>query len=79
MLTTSNKVMFSGGPVVAYEDNAYQNKSGRFVLMGTIHGAFSKCGNDIPGIFVEVDDMTILDFLYKEAYGSCMYIGIPHC
>ena len=58
---------------MAYEDNAFENKFGRFVLMGTIHGAFSDCSNDIPGIYVTVDHETVLDFLYKEAYGSGMF------
>ena len=62
--------LISGGPVVAYEDNAFEDKFGRFVLMGTIHGAFFECSNDLPGIYVEVDDSSILEFLYKEAYSS---------
>ena len=37
-------------------------------LMGTIHGAFGKCDNKLPGIYV--DDFSILQFLYKEAFGS---------
>ena len=52
------------------EENDAFHGSVRFVLMGTVHGAFSDCGNDIPGIFVETDDITVLEFLYKEAYGS---------
>ena len=42
----------------------------RFVLLGTVHGAFHDCSNDLPGIFVETDDLSVLEFLYKEAYGS---------
>ena len=58
---------------MAYEDNSFEDKSGRFVLMGTIHGAFSDCSNDIPGIYVEVDDSSVLDFLHKEVYGSGLF------
>ena len=38
-----------------------------------MHGAFSDCANDIPGIFIETDDITILEFLYLEAYGSGLW------
>ena len=58
-----------GGPVIVEEDSAFGG-SVRFVLLGTVHGAFSDCSNDIPGIFVESDDLTVLEFLYKEAFGS---------
>ena len=55
---------------MAYEDNAFENKFGRFILIGTIHGAFTDCSNDLPGIYVQVDDLSVLGFLHKEAYGS---------
>ena len=55
---------------MAYEDNAFENKFGRFILIGTIHGAFTDCSNDLPGIYVEVGDLSVLGFLHKEAYGS---------
>ena len=55
---------------MAYEDNAFENKFGRFILIGTIHGAFTDCSNDLPGIYIEVDDLSVLGFLHKEAYGS---------
>ena len=54
-----------GGPLVAYND-----KANRFVLMGSVHGAFSDCRNDFPGIYVEADDITVLEFLVKESYGT---------
>ena len=60
-----------GGPVIAEETDAFEG-SVRFVLMGTVHGAFADCSNGIPGIFVETDDVSVLNFLYKEAYGSGM-------
>ena len=41
--------MFSGGPVVIYEDNVFEEKYGRFLLIGTVHGAFFDCSNDLPG------------------------------
>ena len=62
-----------GGPVIAYVDNALEDKlgsRGRFVLIGTVHGAFSDCLNDIPGIFVQSDDLSILEFLHKTTFGS---------
>ena len=55
---------------MVYEDKAFDDKFGRFILIGTVHGAFSDCANDIPGIFVEVDDRSVLDFLHKETFGS---------
>ncbi len=51
-------------------DNDGYEGSVRFMLMGTVHGAFSDCSNDIPGIFVEADDLTVLEFLHKEVLGS---------
>ena len=61
-----------GGPVIAYEDKAFDNKFGRFILIGTVHGAFSDCSNDLPGIFVQTDHLSVLNFLYKETFGSGM-------
>ena len=55
---------------MAYEDNAFENKFGRFILIGTIHGAFTDCSNDIPGIYVQVDDLSVLGFIQKEVFGS---------
>ena len=60
---------FPGGPVVVEESNAF-GESPRFMLLGTIHGSFTACSNSFPGIFVETDDVTVLEFLYKEVYGS---------
>ena len=65
-------VFFLGGPVIAEETDAFEGFV-RFVLMGTVHGAFADCSNDIPGIFIEADDISVLNFLYKEAYGSGMF------
>ena len=61
--------IISGGPVIVEESHAFGNFP-RFVLLGTVHGAFHDCSNDLPGIFVETDDLSVLEFLYKEAYGS---------
>ena len=58
-------MIFTGGPVVAFDTEALG--VGRFILIGTVHGAFEECSNDIPGIFVETDDLTVLEFLQKEA------------
>ena len=71
-----NQIIFIniGGPVIAYEDKAFDDKFGRFILVGIIHGAFSDCSNDLPGIFVQMDDLSVLDFLYKETFGS----GLSH-
>ena len=64
-------LFFIGGPVVIEEDSAF-NGLVRFVLIGTVHGAFSgsECSSDLPGIFVETDNLSVLKFLYKEAYGK---------
>ena len=53
-----------GGPVIAYIDE-YK----RSVLIGTVHGAFEDCSNDLPGLFVEVDDVSTLEFLQREVFG----------
>ena len=41
--------------------------------MGTVHGAFSNCKKYLPGIFVEVDDYNVLQFLEEEVFGSGLY------
>ena len=41
--------------------------------MGTVHGAFADCRNYLPGMFVAVDNYDVINFLYKEAYGSGLY------
>ena len=47
------------------------------MLIGTVHGAFADCSNDLPGIFVESDDVSVLEFLHQEVYGSvCDVRGI---
>ena len=66
----------SGGPVIAFEPNALGRGVGRFLLIGTVHGAFDDCSNENPGIFVENDDLNVLEFLQKEAFGRvCDYRG----
>ena len=57
--------MILGGPVVAYIAEAE-----RYVLVGTVHGAFSECSNELPGLYVEADDASVLEFLQKETFGS---------
>ena len=49
LFSQTNIFMFSGGPVVIYEDNVFEEKYGRFLLIGTVHGAFFDCSNDLPG------------------------------
>ena len=56
---------FLGGPVIAVD-----SEQERHVLIGTIHGAFSNCKKYLPGIFVEVDDYSVLDFLQAKVFGS---------
>ena len=38
--------------------------------MGIVHGAFSECSNELPGLYVEADDTSILEFLQRETFGS---------
>ena len=66
---SSYSIQFLGGPVVVEEIDALDG-SVRFVLMGTVHGAFADCSNDMPGIFVETDEVSVLQFLHQEVYGS---------
>ena len=70
-LVYNNQKLFfhSGGPVVIEETNVF-GEFPRFMLLGTIHGSFSACSNSFPGIFVETDDISVLEFLHKQAYGS---------
>ena len=60
-------MILTGGPVIAYDSEAVG--VGRFILIGTVHGAFEECSNDIPGIFVETDALAVLEFLQKEVFG----------
>ena len=62
-------ITFAGGPVIVEESNSFEGQP-RFVLMGTVHGSFLDCSNDIPGIFVATDNIGVLEFLYKESFGS---------
>ena len=67
---TSKKLIieFLGGPVIAVD-----SEEERHLLVGTIHGAFSNCKKYLPGIFVEVDDYSVLKFLQAEVFGSGLY------
>ena len=58
-------IEFLGGPVVGID-----REEKKHVLVGTVHGAFSNCKKYLPGMFVEVDDYNILQFLEKEIFGS---------
>ena len=60
---------FIGGPVIGID----REGEVRHVLVGTVHGAFSNCKKYLPGIFVEVDDYSVLKFLQAEVFGSGLY------
>ena len=45
----------------------------KYVLVGTVHGAFADCEHYLPGMFVETDDFNVLEFLQKEVHGSGLY------
>ena len=55
----------SGGPVITW----FPDKQ-RFFLIGIIHGAFLDCTSALPGIFVQTDEPSVLDFLLNEVFGS---------
>ena len=59
---------FLGGPVIGID-----SEEERQVLVGTVHGAFANCKKYLPGMFVEVDDYNVLEFLQKEVFGSGLY------
>ena len=59
---------FLGGPVIGKD-----SEEERQVLVGTVHGAFANCKKYLPGMFVEVDDYNVLEFLQKEVFGSGLY------
>ena len=48
----------------------YLENKRRTVLVGTVHGAFEDCNNDLPGLYVEADDESVLSFLQKEIFGQ---------
>ena len=50
--------LFTGGPVIAEEIGAF-NGLVRFVLIGTVHGAFADCSNNLPGIYVHTDELKV--------------------
>ena len=59
----------SGGPLVTYLENER-----RSVLIGSVHGAFVACRNDLPGLYVEADDLSTLEFIQREVFG----LGLSH-
>ena len=59
---------FLGGPVIGID-----SEEERHVLVGTVHGAFANCKKYLPGMFVEVDDYNVLEFLQREVFGSGLY------
>ena len=48
----------------------YEKNEERHVLIGSVHGAFANCDNNMPGIYVSTDDSSNLQFLYQEALSS---------
>ena len=56
---------FKGGPLV----NWIPTKD-RFYLIGIVSGSFFDCSNKLPGIFVQVDEISVLNFLRKEIFGD---------
>ena len=56
---------FKGGPLVTWIP-----KKDRFYLIGTVSGGFFECSNILPGIFVQVDEISVLNFLRKEIFGD---------
>ena len=61
-------IEFVGGPVIGID-----REEEKRVLVGTVHGAFSNCKKYLPGMFVEVDDYNVLQFLEEEVFGSGLY------
>ena len=45
-------------------------KDGKFMLIGTSQGSFADCTANNQNLFVEVDDLSILEFLRREGYGK---------
>ena len=56
---------YKGGPLV----NWIPTKD-RFYLIGIVSGSFFDCSNKLPGIFVQVDEISVLNFLRKEIFGD---------
>ena len=53
-----------------YQDfNGYQSKT-RFILGAISHGSWNDCSNQLPGIFVNMADPSVLEFVYKEVFGE---------
>ena len=65
---------FLGGPVIGID-----SEEERQVLVGTVHGAFANCKKYLPGMFVEVDDYNVLEFLQREVFGSGLYNYTIYC
>ena len=47
----------------------YLENERRSVLIGSVHGAFEACSNDLPGLYVEADDLSTLEFIQREVFG----------
>ena len=71
--------LFSGGPVTAFEPDALGRGVGRYLLIGTVHGAFEDCSNRHPGIFVKTDELSVLEFLQKEVFGQGLFYLVLFC
>ena len=63
-------INFLGGPVVTYENYGNEKGQKRAVLIGTAQATFADCTNNVPNTFVEIDDLSTLTFLRREAYGT---------
>ena len=63
----------SGGPLVTYLE-----EEKRSVLIGSIHGAFEACSNDLPGLYVQSDDLAILGFIQQEVFGQGIHSFYYH-
>jgi len=64
----------SGGGPVIYKDLSLE--SPRSVLGAIVHGAFDACSSRLPQIFVDANDPSVYEFLYKEVFGNaCHYAG----
>ena len=65
---------FSGGPfIVEVEEYKKGTNEGRFLLIGSLHGAFDDdCSNglDLPTIFTRIDQHTILKFIRKVVFNE---------
>ena len=58
----------SGAPLFRYEPLNGNLSDPRYIQIGTLHGSINNCGSEYPGIYIRLEDPSILAFV--QSYGN---------